>query len=332
MRARLSGMTGDRRPARSGASGGLSRAAFLRLIAAGGAAALAGVPMGGAPARAATPAGRMITRTIPSTGETLPVIGVGTWQTFDVGADAAARAPLRQVLQILFEAGGSVIDSSPMYGPAEGVAGDLLAEMGARNRAFIATKVWTTGREAGIQQMRKSMRRFRTNRIDLMQVHNLVDWRTQLATLRAWKDEGTLRYIGVTHYTDSALPAVADIIAREKIDFVQLSYSLDDRAAEDRVLPLCAERGVGVIANQPFGSGGMFRRTRGKALPAWAADFDCRSWAQFFLKYLVGHPALTCAIPGTGRPEHMTDNVQGGIGRLPDAKQRRQMAAFWDAL
>jgi len=319
MRARLSDMTDGR--------AGMSRGGFLRLLAAGAAAAIVG-----APARAETTSGRMIARAIPGTKEMMPVIGVGTWQTFDVGADTASRAPLRQVLEILFRSGGTVIDSSPMYGPAEGVAGDLLAEMGARDRAFIATKVWTTGREAGIRQMRESLRRFRTNRIDLMQVHNLVDWRTQLATLRAWKDEGTLRYIGVTHYTDSALPALADIVAREKIDFVQLSYSLDDRAAEERLLPLCAERGTGVIANQPFGSGGMFRRVRGKTLPPWAADFDCKSWAQFFLKYLVGHPALSCAIPGTGKPEHMTDNVAGGMGRLPDEKQRRQMATFWDAL
>lgn len=321
MRARLSGMTDGR---------GLSRAHFLRLMAAGGAATLMGAPAWGA--TPTTPAGRMIARAIPGTTETMPVIGVGTWQTFDVGRDAAARAPLRQVLQILFDAGGTVIDSSPMYGPAEGVAGDLLAEMGARDRAFIATKVWTTGREQGIAQMRESMRRFRTNRIDLMQVHNLVDWQTQLKTLRGWKDDGTVRYIGITHYTDSALPRLAEIIEREKIDFVQLSYSLEDRAAEQRLLPLCAARGTGVIANQPFGSGGMFRRVRGKKLPDWAAYFDCRSWAQFFLKYIVAHPAMSCAIPGTGKPEHMADNVQGGIGRLPDEKQRRQMAAFWDAL
>jgi diketogulonate reductase-like aldo/keto reductase len=314
-------MTEDRR------SGGLSRGAFLRLVAAGGAAALLG-----APARAETPAGRMITRPIPGTTEAMPVIGVGTWQTFDVGADAASRAPLRRVLEILFETGGSVIDSSPMYGPAEGVAGDLLAEMGARDRAFIATKVWTSGREDGIAQMRQSLRRFRTDRIDLMQVHNLLDWRTHLATLRGWKDDGTIRYIGVTHYTESALPALADIIAREKIDFVQLSYSLADRAAEARVLPLAAERGVGIIANQPFGSGGMFRRVRGKALPDWAAEFDCRSWAQFFLKYIVAHPAVSCAIPGTGKPEHMTDNVQAGLGRLPDERLRRRMAEYWDGL
>ncbi|MGE5145708.1 MAG: aldo/keto reductase [Candidatus Eiseniibacteriota bacterium] len=309
---------------------GLSRAHFLRLLAAGGAAAFLGAPARAAPPK--TAAGRMITRAIPGTTEQLPIIGVGTWQTFDVGRDAAARAPLRQVLQILFDAGGSVVDSSPMYGPAEGVAGDLLAEMHARDRAFIATKVWTSGRDEGIAQMRESMRRFHTDRIDLMQVHNLLDWRTHLKTLRGWKDDGTVRYIGITHYTDSALPQLADIIGREKIDFVQLSYSLDDRAPEERLLPLCAERGTGVIANRPFGQGGMFRRVRGKKLPDWAAEFDCRSWAQFFLKYLVAHPAMSCAIPGTGKPEHMTDNVQAGLGRLPDEKQRRQMAAYWDAL
>jgi diketogulonate reductase-like aldo/keto reductase len=320
-------MMKHRRAERSGGANAISRASFLRLLAAGGAAALAG-----APARAVTPMGPMMTRLIPGTTEKLPLIGVGTWQVFDVGPDPSARSPLREVLKVLFEAGGTVIDSSPMYGPAEGVAGDLLAEMGARDRAFIATKVWTNGREEGIAQMRQSMRRFRTDRIDLMQVHNLLDWQTHLKTLRGWKDDGTVRYIGVTHYTDGALPALADIVAREKIDFVQLSYSLEDRAAEDRVLPLCAERGTGVIANRPFGSGGMFRRVRGKALPDWAAEFECRSWAQFFLKYLVAHPAMSCAIPGTGKPEHMKDNVQAGLGRLPDEMQRRRMAAFWDAL
>jgi diketogulonate reductase-like aldo/keto reductase len=273
---------------------------------------------------------KMLTRPIPSTGEAMPVIGLGTWQTFDVGNNAAIRPQLRDVLKRLFDAGGKMIDSSPMYGTAEAVTGELLADMAARPQAFLATKVWTSGRDQGIAQMRQSAERFRSPLVDLMQIHNLVDWQTHLATLRRMKEQGTIRYLGITHYTTGSLEQLAGIIARERIDFVQLGYSIETRDAEQRVLPLCAERGVAVIVNQPFESGGLFRKVRGKDLPGWAAELDCASWAQLFLKYVVAHPAVTCAIPATDKPDHMADNAKAGFGKLPDAKQRQTMAAFWD--
>jgi diketogulonate reductase-like aldo/keto reductase len=274
----------------------------------------------------------MLTRPIPSTGEMMPVIGLGTWRAFDVGTDETTRLPLREVLQILLDAGGRIIDSSPMYGRAEAVTGDLLAKLTARPRAFLATKVWTTGRERGIEQMRRSAQLLRTETIDLMQIHNLVDWRTHLASLQRMKDGGQIRYIGITHYTTGALPELARILTREPgIDFVQLGYSLATRAAETEVLPVAASRGVGVIANQPLERGDMFRRMRGRPLPGWAAEFDCTSWAQLFLKYVLAEPAVTCVIPATGNPEHIEDNLAAGFGRLPDARQRQQIRQLWDA-
>jgi aryl-alcohol dehydrogenase-like predicted oxidoreductase len=271
-------------------------------------------------------------RRIPSSGEHMPIVGFGTWQTFDIGEDRAALDQRKEVLEELFAAGGSVIDSSPMYGRAETAVGRLLNEMGARDKAFLATKVWTSGRAAGIAQMSESFAKMQTATMDLMQIHNLVDWRTHLVTLRAWKDEKRIRYIGLTHYTDPALDQLADIIRHERVDFLQFGYSVDSRAAERRLLPLAAERGVAVIINQPFGSGSLFSRARGKPLPDWAGELDCASWAQFFLKFILGHPAVTCVIPGTAKPQHAKDNVAAGMGRLPDEAQRRRMAAYWDAL
>jgi diketogulonate reductase-like aldo/keto reductase len=279
------------------------------------------------------PAAAMMTRPIPSTGEAMPVIGLGTWRAFDVGSDETGRRPLRQVLQRLLDDGGRIIDTSPMYGRAEAVTGDLLAESGARPRSFLATKVWTTGRERGIEQMRRSAQLLRTAVIDLMQIHNLVDWRTHLATLRRMKEEGRVRYIGITHYTTGALPELARILRAETgIDFVQLGYSLAARAAETELLPIAAERGVAVIANQPLERGDQFRRVRRHALPDWAREFDCASWAQLFLKYVLAEPAVTCVIPATGNPDHMKDNLGAGIGTLPDARQRQQIRELWDAL
>jgi diketogulonate reductase-like aldo/keto reductase len=274
----------------------------------------------------------MLTRLIPSTGEMMPVIGLGTWRAFDVGTDETTRLPLREVLQILLDAGGRIIDSSPMYGRAEAVTGDLLAELTARPRAFLATKVWTTGRERGIEQMRRSARLLRNETIDLMQIHNLVDWRTHLASLRRMKDDGQIRYIGITHYTTGALPELARILAREPgIDFVQLGYSLATRAAETEVLPVAASRGIGVIANQPLERGDLFRRVRRRPLLDWAGEFDCASWAQLFLKYILAEPAVTCMIPATGNSQHMKDDLAAGFGRLPDARQRQQIRQLWDA-
>jgi diketogulonate reductase-like aldo/keto reductase len=270
---------------------------------------------------------RMHTRPIPSTRAPLPVVGCGTWRTFDVGQGPAERAQLLEVLRILFDNGGSVIDSSPMYGAAEAVVGDLLTTMKAHDKAFIATKVWTRGREAGIAQMRRSMELFHVERIDLMQVHNLVNWRTQLATVRAWKTEGLIRYIGITHYTPSAYDELESVMRGERPDFVQLDYSLSDRAAEQRLLPLAVDLGVAVIVNQPFGGGGLLQTMRAKPLPAWAPEIGCETWAQVLLKFVLANPAVTCVIPGTGRPEHMTDNVRAGFGRYPDATLRAKMVA-----
>lgn len=300
----------------------MTRTEFLRLLARA-MSALAASPI--FLARAATTTEKMHTRPIPSTREPLPVVGCGTWRTFDVGQGAEDRGRLREVLRILFDSGGSVIDSSPMYGAAESVVGDLLAAMNARDEAFVATKVWTSGREEGIAQMRHSMERLRTGRVDLMQVHNLVDWRTQMATLRAWKKDGLFRYIGITHYTPSAYPQLESVLHAEKPDFVQLDYSLADRAAEERLLPLAADLGVAVIVNQPFGGGGLLQSLLAKPLPPWAGEIGCETWAQVLLKFVLAHPAVTCVIPGTGRPEHMKDNVRAGFGRYPDAALRAKM-------
>ena len=274
----------------------------------------------------------MLTRPIPSTGEAVPVIGLGTWQTFDVGADAASRSPLREVLRLFLAAGGRMIDSSPMYGRAEGVTGDLVAELNAREKTFLATKVWTTGRAQGEAQMCRSAELMRAGVLDLIQIHNLVDWKTHLATLRRMKEEGSVRHIGITHYTTASLDTLADIVERESIDFVQFCYSIGTRHAERRLLPLCAERGVATIINRPLEEGGLFRRVRGRALPPVAAEVGCASWGQFFLKFIVAHPAVTCVIPATAKPEHMADNLAAGSGLLPGEKQHRAMAQAFDAI
>jgi diketogulonate reductase-like aldo/keto reductase len=275
---------------------------------------------------------QMMTRPIPVSGEPLPVIGLGTFSTFNIGEDATARGRLIEVLRLFFARGGRVIDTSPMYGRAEAVVGDLLAALRPRETPFLATKVWTTGREAGIEQMNRSATLLRTAALDLIQIHNLIDWRTQLATLRRMKEAGQVRYLGITHYTSAALPALAEILAREQVDFVQLAYSIAEREPESRVLPLAAERGVGVIVNLPFRSGSLMSRVRKAALPPWAADFDCASWAEFLLKFIVSHPAVTCVIPATADPAHMADNLAAGFGRMPDEAERRRMVKLWESV
>lgn len=275
----------------------------------------------------------MIARPIPSSGEAMPVAGLGTWQVFDVGADDRTRQPLRRVLREYADAGGRMIDTSPMYGRAEAVTGDLVAELGLRPRVFLATKVWTSGREAGIAQMRRSAELLKSPVLDLIQIHNLLDWRTHLATLRQMKEAKQVRYIGITHYTTGSLPELARILESEPgIDFVQFGYSLATRDAEQRLLPVAAARRVATIVNQPFETGGMFQRVRNRALPEWAAEFGCTSWAQLFLKYILAEPAVTCVIPATGSPEHMADDLKAGFGRLPDAGQREQIRRLWDSL
>jgi diketogulonate reductase-like aldo/keto reductase len=295
----------------------LTRRTVVRLMAAAAAAAPAG----------AGAASSIVQRPIPSSGETIPALGLGTWRTFDVGGAAAERAPLKEVLQRFVDLGGRVVDSSPMYGAAESVLGDLAAELAVAGRLFLATKVWTSGRDAGVAQMEQSFRRLRARRLDLIQVHNLLDWRTHLRTLREWKQAGRIRYLGVTHYTAGAYDELERVLRSEPLDFVQVNYSLGEREAERRILPLARERGVAVLVNRPFSEGALFKHVRAQALPAWVAEIGCESWAQLFLKWILGHPAVTCVIPATSRPQHLADNMKAGLGVVPDARTRERLAA-----
>lgn len=297
----------------------MTRRAAARLIGGTGASLLI------APTITATETSSPITRAIPASGEKLPVVGLGTWQTFDVGDSPDDQAPLKEVLTRFVQLGGKVIDSSPMYGRAEKVIGELTSDLHLRDSLFFATKVWTSGKQAGIDSMKRSFARLRVKRLDLMQVHNLVDVETQLATMRAWKAEGRIRYLGITHYVDSAFPEVEKILRREKLDFLQINYSISDRAAEERLLPLARDRGIAVLVNRPFATGDLFARVRAKPLPDWATEFDCKSWAQFFLKWIIANPAVTCAIPATAKVPHLEDNMGAGRGRLPDEKMRQRM-------
>ncbi|MBL8662117.1 MAG: aldo/keto reductase [Candidatus Odyssella sp.] len=274
----------------------------------------------------------MLAKPIPASGEILPAIGIGTYKGFDLPDGAANRARLASVLERLFAAGGTIVDSSPMYGRAEARAGQALAALGRQRDAFVMTKVWTSGRDAGIRQMRDSLAHFGAERIALMQIHNLVDWRTHLPVLREWKAAGRFRYIGITHYTTGAFAELEAVLRREPMDFLQIPYSIAEREAEARLLPLCRERGVAVIANVPLGSGRLMRAAQGKPVPHWARDFGAGTWAQFFLKYLLGHDACTCAIPGTGNPDHAADLLGAGEGRLPDEAERRRMVDALGAL
>ncbi len=265
-----------------------------------------------------------ILRTIPSSGEQIAPIGLGSWQTFDV----SDIAPITDVMKRFLELGGRVIDSSPMYGKSEAAIGKMLAAIAPKTAPFLATKVWTQGKEEGIAQMKRSITRLGSSaKLDLMQIHNLVDWKTHLATLRAWKDAGTIRYLGITHYAHSSFDDVEKILKTEKLDFVQLPYSVADRAVEKRLLPLAADKGVAVLVMQPFSSGNLFTKVKGKALPAVAGELGCTSWGQLFLKFLLGHPAVTCPIPATSKVKHIEDNLGALRGPLPDAKQRKAILA-----
>jgi len=308
----------------------ITRREATRLIGATTAGLL--LPIGAARTETASESLTMLTRAIPSSREKLPVIGLGTWQTFDVDLASPERKALDEILSLFVKLGGKVVDSSPMYGRAEEVVGDIAAKLGLRDSLFLATKVWTRGKQAGIESMERSLARFRTKRLDLMQVHNLVDVGTHLATMREWKAQGRIRYLGVTHYSSSAYAEVENVLRNEKLDFLQINYSIMEREAEARILPLAQERGVAVIVNRPFGGGDLFGRVSAKPLPEWTAEFDCRSWAQFLLKWIVAHAAVTCAIPATNNPKHLEDNMHGGMGRLPDAKTRQRMVKFVSAL
>jgi diketogulonate reductase-like aldo/keto reductase len=276
-------------------------------------------------APAADPGNLPILRRIPASGEELPIIGLGTSGPFEVGAAPEVRAPLSAVLEAFLASGGRLIDTSPMYSTAEGVLGDLMTS-GMRERAFLATKVWTHGERSGIEQMKHSAQLLKTQRLDLIQVHNLLDLDTQLRTLRAWREAGRVRYIGVTHYTVGAHAELVQVLGRERLDFVQFNYSPVTRAAEARLLPLAAARGVAVLVNRPFEDGALLQSVRERPLPAWAADLDASSWGQLALKFIAAHPAVTCIIPATGKVEHLQDNMAAGRGRLPDEREREAIA------
>ncbi|MCB1856355.1 MAG: aldo/keto reductase [Halieaceae bacterium] len=274
----------------------------------------------------------LIQRLIPSSGETLPVMGMGTSRTFDTAADDESLANLTAVLQAFFAGGGSVIDSSPMYGNAETRVGDVLRAMQERPPLFAATKVWTTGRQQGIAQMEESARRMDVQTFDLIAVHNLQDWQTQLDTLKAWKEEGKVRYIGITTSHGRDHEAFLEIMRTQPLDFVQFSYNIEDRTAEKELLPLAADRGIATMINRPYQLGALFNKSRGKPLPPLAAELDCGSWGQFYLKFIIGHPAVTSVIPATASVKHMVDNMQANYGRVPDAGQRAEMLRLFAQL
>jgi diketogulonate reductase-like aldo/keto reductase len=274
----------------------------------------------------------VLERRIPKTGESIPAVGLGTWQVFDVAGDAAEMAQARDTLKAFVGLGARVVDSSPMYGSSESVTGQLASELGVRAKLFVATKVWTSGRQAGIRQMEDSMRKLRVERLDLMQVHNLVDADTHLATLSDWKASGRVRYAGVTHYHAGAHADLERFLKRGDIDFIQVNYSLAEPEAERRLLRAAADSGTAVIVNRPFAEGAMFRRVKGKPVPEWAREIGCASWAQFFLKWILGHPAVTCVIPATRNPAHVVDNVNAAAGPPPDEAMRRKMSGYFQSL
>ncbi len=273
----------------------------------------------------------MIQRMIPSSGESLPVIGMGTWIKFDIG-QAAEKEQAAKNISIFRSQGGRVIDSSPMYGTAESVIGELTQQTGRAEDFFYATKVWTSGREEGIRQMESSMQKMKRNVMDLMQVHNLVDWKIHLETLRRWKDEGIVRYTGITHYQSAYHDELEKIIKKEKIDFVQFNYSIAVRHAEKSLLQTAYNNGVAVIINEPLEKGNLFKKVKGKPLPQWAVENDIRSWSQFFLKYIISHPAVTCVIPATSDPKNLMDNMRAGEGDLPDERMRKKMVEYWEGM
>lgn len=291
------------------------------------------------PRLASAAAAPVLTRPIPRSGERLPVVGLGTAIVFDIGDDQPQRAERRKVIQTLLEGGARVIDTAPSYGTAEDVAGDLLAELKVRDKVFLATKVRVSGRDSAIAEMQQSLRRLRTDKFDLMQIHNVgyADRgavAAQLALLREWKDRGVFRYIGVTHSQDQqrANDRLIELMRGEKLDFMQVNYSMAERSVEQRLLGVAAETGTAVLVNLPFGRGRLFRAVQGRPVPEWAAEFDARTWGQFFLKYLLAHTAVNCVLPGTDKPEYMVDNLAAGRGRLPDAAMRKRMIQLWESI
>jgi diketogulonate reductase-like aldo/keto reductase len=274
---------------------------------------------------------KMLTRPIPGTDESIPVVGLGTWEVFDVAGSREEVARRQEIIDMLVERGGSLIDSSPMYNRSEGIVGDIVKASGNRDDLFLATKVWTNGKSRGESQMQRSADLMNAGVIDLMQVHNLRDVDVHMATIREWQQEGRIRYNGITHYAARAHRSLESAMQEYKPQFIQINYSLGEREAEQRVLPLAQELGIAVLINRPFMEGRLFSAVRGQALPDWATDF-AQSWAQFFLKFIVSHPAVSCVIPATSKPHHMADNLGAGFGTLPDAATRQRMTVFWDSL
>lgn len=271
-------------------------------------------------------------RSIPSTGEKIPAVGVGTWRTFNAGNDQQKRKALKQVLNNLIDKKASVIDSSPMYGSSEEVVGDLSEELKIRSSLFLATKVWTSGEQAGINQMNDSFRKMKTNVMDLMQVHNLVDVKSHLKTLYQWKEQGRVRYIGITHYLPSYYNEMKQLVQNEKLDFIQCCYNIQTTEAEKSLLPAARDKGVAVLINRPFQEGALLEYVNGKALPNWAGEYGITSWAQFFLKFILANPAVTCVIPGTSNPVHLVENVSTANGSYPDAQIRKRMMDYFSML
>jgi aryl-alcohol dehydrogenase-like predicted oxidoreductase len=310
----------------------LTRRQMVKLGAAAGAAAAidpaALMGRGSLSGRLAGPR----TRPIPSTGEEIPVVGIGTARRYDVGTSAEERQVLKDTLVAFHRLGGTVVDTAPSYGNAETVVGDLVHELGLRDELFFATKVRKEGRDEGLAEIDRSFARLRTDTFELLQVHNLVDTDTQLATLREMKEAGRVRYIGITTSSARQYEEFASVMRRETLDFIQVNYSLASRGAADEILPLAADRGMAVLANVPYGRGRLFSAVGDRPLPDWAAEFDCESWGQFFLKYILGHPAVTCVIPGTAKPSYALDSMGAAMGGLPDAATRKKMEEFFDAL
>jgi aryl-alcohol dehydrogenase-like predicted oxidoreductase len=306
----------------------LTRKDFLKGSAAVGLMVAGGVGGFAGGARAAT----LIQRAIPRTGEKIPIVGVGTAWIYDVAPNDPKMPILRSTLDIFTKAGGKVIDTSPTYGRAEPVVGQLLAELGARDKTFVATKISTKGEQEGIDSVKASMASLRTNKFELLQVHNIKDTKTQLKTIRRLREEGKVKYIGITVSSKRRYERFIKVMETEPLDFVQVNYSLGQPETAERILPLAREKGLAVLINRPFWKGRLFRKAKGHKLPAWAGEFDCKSWAQFFLKFTLSHDAVTCAIPGTDRPEYMTDNLRAGMGPMPDKKTQAKMLAFWQSL
>ncbi len=273
-----------------------------------------------------------IKHAIPSSGDRIPVIGMGTSRTFDFGENSAILTQLGQVLQVFFDNGGAVIDSSPMYGNSETIVGNLLKTIPNKVPLFAATKVWTYGKQSGIDQMQESMQRMGVGAMDLMQIHNLRDWKIHLPTLRQWKQDGKIRYIGITTSHGRSHSDLMQIMRTEELDFVQFTYNIGNRTVEESLLPLAADRGIATLINRPYQRGALFRSVKGKALPEWPREFDCKSWGQFFLKFVVSHPAVTCVIPATSKAHHMADNMAANFGKPASPSMRKRMLQYFERL